>query len=173
MQHSEAAVALAGPLAQQPNESNPGSTLSVGQQRNWEYAQLVDFMEQMAGRYPNQDMEAAAQNYLFDYNRLAQIHGLSAVKTALLNRRIKPGQRFFPSPDEIAEELESMAANAKADSLKANPYVPDPECKHVSGGGWRRFISADGEYAVSRCACWNKWKGIVPVVDTKVRAAGE
>ena len=114
-------------------------------------------------------------DYLFDCNRLMEKHGLSRIKTALLNLRIRPGQKFFPRPDEIAEELESMAANERADALKANPYVPDPDCTHVGGGGWRRFLDKDGDYCVSRCNCWLRWKSTYQpaVADHKARAAGE
>ena len=34
------------------------------------------------------------------------IHGVEALKVALLNLQIKPGRRFFPHPSEVAEEIE-------------------------------------------------------------------
>jgi hypothetical protein len=116
-------------------------------------------------------------DYLFDCNRLMEKYGLSQIKTALLNLRIRPGQKFFPRPDEIAEELERMEAEAKADALKANPYVPDPTCNHVGDGkyGLRRFVDKDGDFCTERCSCWNRWKsaGQPAVADHKARAAGE
>jgi hypothetical protein len=68
-----------------------------------------------------------------------------------------------------------MEAEAKADALKANPYVKDPECKHVDGGYFERYMGSDGEFAVRRCNCWLRWKGTgqPAVTDHKARAAGE
>lgn len=168
MEHNRAAQAAAGLLAPQRSESRTESALSERPQSSSGLSELAELMEQMAGRYPHQDMEAAAKNYLFDYGRLMEKHGLPAVKTALLNLRIKPGQKFFPTPDEAATELEAMAKTQ--DSQVKFQADPNCECRKVQKG-WTWVLDKDGERVIGRCPCYRAHMGYVSR-DHKMAAVG-
>ncbi len=78
-------------------------TLSDG-----EYAELAVLTAQMAQRYPSQELEQSIDGYQADFEQLALRYSLRQVRDALAELRIKPGQRFFPRPDEVAEEIEDQ-----------------------------------------------------------------
>lgn len=61
-------------------------------------------------RWPSQDMSDSLEAYLQDFERLANRHSTTAVIRAMDELRIRPGQAFFPRPDEIAEEIERAKA---------------------------------------------------------------
>lgn len=63
---------------------------------------------QMAQRYPSQDLSDSLEGYLADFEQLAVMHTLPAVQEALAALRIRPGQSFFPRPDEVATEIEKQ-----------------------------------------------------------------
>lgn len=154
-------------LAQQRQESRQELERSVERRPASDLKELGELMEQMTGRYPHQDMEAAAENYLFDYSRLTAIHGLAAVKTALLNLRIKPGQKFFPTPDEAAQELEAMKEPAV--KFQADPQC---ECRKVQKG-WTWVLDKDGDRVIGRCPCFRRYAGLPELsADRKTVAAG-
>jgi hypothetical protein len=72
-----------------------------------ELEQFDSLCDQMQAYYPHQEFgEETVRGFMFDLERLAVIHGIDALKVALLNLRIKPGQRFFPHPSEVAAEIE-------------------------------------------------------------------
>lgn len=167
MEPIKAAEAAASLLAPQQRESLLELVPSERRPSSSDLIELAELMEQMAGRYPHQDMEAAAANYLFDYGRLTAKHGLHAVKTALLNLRIKPGQKFFPTPDEAAEELEAM--KEPVTKFEADPHC---ECRKLQKG-WTWTVDKDGDRVVTRCPCYREWKGTAQQsADRKTVAAG-
>lgn|ERR1035438_5260001 len=59
-------------------------------------------------RYPSQDLADSAGEILQDLEQLALKYSLLKVRRALEALRITPGQKFFPRPDEIAEEIEDQ-----------------------------------------------------------------
>jgi hypothetical protein len=67
---------------------------------------LAVLLAQMADRYPSQDLQDSLEGYLLDFEDLALKYSLPIVKEALRTLRTKPGQSFFPRPDEVAEEIE-------------------------------------------------------------------
>lgn len=69
---------------------------------------LIAVMEDLARRYPSQDLEDSIGTFHADYKKLALKFGLPKVEAAIENLRITPGRAFFPRPDEIATELENM-----------------------------------------------------------------
>jgi hypothetical protein len=74
-----------------------------------EHQQLTTLCEQMQAHYPHQEFaDETVKGYLFDLERLAVLHGLDVLRVALLNLRLRPGQKFFPHPSEVAEEIEQM-----------------------------------------------------------------
>ena len=67
---------------------------------------LTALVLQMAERYPSQDLADSIEGYLWDFQQLAVRFGLAAVRESLSELRIRPGQSFFPRPDEVAEEIQ-------------------------------------------------------------------
>jgi hypothetical protein len=80
---------------------------------NEELSELALLTAQMVQRYPSQDTEVSVEGYLVDFEQLALKHSLTAVKNALGQLRIKPGQQFFPRPDEVATEIEAAQEVAR------------------------------------------------------------
>ena len=76
-----------------------------------EATQLALIVDQMQTRDPAQDMEDSVEGILWDLKRLALRTSLRQVIDALAELRIRPGQRFFPRPDEVAEEIENQRAS--------------------------------------------------------------
>ena len=68
---------------------------------------LAVLVEQTAKRYPNQDMTESMEGYLQDFEQVALKYSLPRFRDALAALRIKPGQGFFPRPDEVAAEIEA------------------------------------------------------------------
>lgn len=64
-------------------------------------------VKQTAKRYPNQDMTESMEGYLQDFEQVALKYSLPRFREALAALRIKPGQGFFPRPDEVAAEIEA------------------------------------------------------------------
>ena len=67
--------------------------------------QLSLVVDQMQLRYPAQDTAEPIEGMLWDLERLALRYSTRKVIDALAELRIKPGQKFFPRPDEVAEEI--------------------------------------------------------------------
>jgi len=80
--------------------------------------QLLAMMEQLIRRYPSQDQEASIKPYFRDFELLAEKHSVQKVEKAINALRIKPGQSFFPRPDEVAEEIERQTERGVADDLR-------------------------------------------------------
>lgn len=80
-----------------------------------EFRHLGILLAQMAKRYPSQDLEESLEGYLWDLERLALRYSLQQVQDALAELRIKPGQNFFPRPDEVAEVIASKCERTEAD----------------------------------------------------------
>ena len=72
-----------------------------------ELEQFDSLCDQMQAYYPHQEFaDETLRGFMFDLERLAVIHGVEPLKVALLNLRIRPGQKFFPHPSEVAGEIE-------------------------------------------------------------------
>jgi hypothetical protein len=131
--------------------------------------QLDQLNRQMQAYYPHQEFaEETIRGFQFDLERLAVMYGVYRLQTALLNIRIKPGQKFFPHPSEVSEELEALVKKEKQEAREANPYVP---CGRCVSGMILEFRN-DGRFAV-RCACWTAWKAGTPQEDRKSKAGGQ
>jgi hypothetical protein len=79
---------------------------------------LLAVMDQLTRRYPSQDQESSIEAYFKDFELLAAKHSLRKVEKALSALRIKPGQSFFPRPDEVAEEIERQAERGVANDAR-------------------------------------------------------
>lgn len=62
-------------------------------------------LEAAARRYPNQDLAGAMGEYMADLEKLALKFSLRKVLEAIEHLRIAPGQDFFPSPAQVAQEI--------------------------------------------------------------------
>jgi hypothetical protein len=62
---------------------------------------------QMAAFYPHQELSPdTVQGYMSEFERIAVKHGIDHLQSAFMALRSKPGQRFFPHPSEVREEIE-------------------------------------------------------------------
>lgn len=95
---------------------------SAPQLSNSDSEELETLILQMADRYPSQDLSGALKGYLHDFGRLALRYGLPSVKAALSEMRIKPGQAFFPRPDEVAEEIVATRDKTNSDYQRDHPF---------------------------------------------------
>ena len=62
-------------------------------------------LAQTAKRYPNQELTESMGEYLADYEQLSLKYSLQKVEDAVAALRIDPEQRFFPTPDEVAQKI--------------------------------------------------------------------
>jgi hypothetical protein len=65
-------------------------------------------LERAQRRWPSQEQEQTISEYLADYERLALKYSLRRVAAALERLRIKPEQKFFPAPSDVAGEIEGI-----------------------------------------------------------------
>ena len=82
-------------------------------------ARLLAAMDKLTRRYPSQDQESSIEAYFLDFERLAAKHSVRKVEKAIAALRIKPGQSFFPRPDEVAEEIERQTERGVANDARA------------------------------------------------------
>jgi hypothetical protein len=123
-------------------------------------------------RYPGQDVQDSMESFLSDLERLAHRYSVAAVQVAIQELRIRPGQRFFPRPDEVAEE---MARQRDVEANNPNKFIScDRKQRNVevdgrifdqafcSGGQlYQHRIDGAGNSAVrgvGPCNCWKKWR---------------
>ena len=101
-------IAARHDLAQPKIESTALAASSSLRLSSAEYSTLVVEFEALARRYPSQDVEESTDVYLADFEALALKFSLQSVIRATRSLRITAGRRFFPRPDEIAEEIERV-----------------------------------------------------------------
>jgi hypothetical protein len=165
----------------QPEESNALSMRGISQLNDAEFDLLNTLMKQMQAYYPHQEfLQETVEGYQFDMERLAVKFGIHQVREVLLDLRLRAGQRFFPHPVQVLEELEAMAEKERM----ANRYQPDPACAHNQqrpqlGAGWVWATDAEGTRVAAPCNCWLIHHGKPPrpearppVEDRKEAAAG-
>jgi hypothetical protein len=75
---------------------------------NVDSTRLLALLNRTANRYPNQDLTDAMPEFEEDLRKLIQKYSLLKVEMAVDALRIKAGQKFFPTPDVIAEEIEAQ-----------------------------------------------------------------
>jgi hypothetical protein len=96
-------------------------TLTEKRLSEMEVKQFGLLLEQTAARYPNQETsEMTAEGYRFDMRRLAEGYGLKRLQFVLADLRIRPGQKFFPAPDQVAEELEALLRKEQQQAILDN-----------------------------------------------------
>ncbi len=116
----------------------------------------------MQDHYPSQEFGPdTVKGYLFDFERLAVKHGLSRFERVMLDFRIRPGQRFFPHPSEVAEALESLVHREREEErLRATKFVRAVACQcSAHTDGYVIVAYAPGRPSGAyRCECWKDWK---------------
>ena len=70
-----------------------------------DFTALLGILDRTVSRYPNQDLTDALPEYTADLEQLALKYSLQSVEDAICALRVKPDQRFFPTPDEVASEI--------------------------------------------------------------------
>jgi hypothetical protein len=102
-------------------ELSKALTLSEKRLSEMEVKQFGLLLEQTAARYPNQETsEMTAEGYRFDLRKLAERYGLKMLQFVLADLRIRPGQKFFPAPDQVAEELEVLLRREQQQAILDN-----------------------------------------------------
>lgn len=99
--------------ALQPTSQPSEKRLSVA-----DSAHLMVLVGQMLQRYPSQDLTDSVEGLTRDYEALALKYSLPKVEKALASLRIKPGQAFFPRPDEVADEIENLRERGVNDAIR-------------------------------------------------------
>ena len=66
---------------------------------------LLALMNSLVKRYHTQDMTDPIEEYLLDYEKITEKHGIVKVQKAIEALRIDPEQEFFPKPNEVAHEI--------------------------------------------------------------------
>jgi hypothetical protein len=151
-----------------------------------ELQHLVSLCRQMQAYYPHQEFaRETVDGYLFDFERLAVMHGLDRLEQAFLNLRVRRGQKFFPHPTEVAEEIEAtMDADraARESEIRARKrqreiaefWKQAPDWMELTGNGeaelLRRFPSFRGTKPTEQPA--PSEIHVVPI-DRKMAAAGD
>jgi hypothetical protein len=74
------------------------------------------------------------EGMLHDFEQLALRYGLRQVRDVLAELRIRPGQKFFPQPDQVAGECEAMATKAKQEAAKNLPKLGCELCADAAPG---------------------------------------
>jgi hypothetical protein len=139
-----------------------------------EEEELSLLLDQTILRYPHQDLSRAIDGFYHDYTLLCERYGLPAVKQALQELRLMPGQRFFPQPSECAEVAEEIVKRRKAEEAKANAFRPCGKCY----SGLVRVVKENGMSVMRDCQCLQDHKAgrrLNPglhVVDYKSRSSG-
>ena len=120
------AAQIATRLAMGRQEESSAISLHREKQR-LDGAELEQFnllMEQMWAYYPHQEfLQETVDGFEFDMERLALRFGMLPLREVLLGLRLREGQKFFPHPTEVLEELEAMATKAQQVAHAANPYA--------------------------------------------------
>jgi hypothetical protein len=105
-----------------------------------------------ASRYPNQNLTASLPGITSDLEILAGRFGFSQVEIAIKELRITPGQKFFPHPSEVAEEIQRAQARKKS-----QPHNGRTEFIPCEVEGCEDGIRV-GPGGAKDCTCLNKWR---------------
>ncbi len=119
----------------------------------------------MAAHYPHQELgEMTADVYREAFRELAQRHGVATLEQAFAALRLKPGQKFFPHPTEVAEELEAMKEAKSQEDVKAHPYTPCNRRDLMHNGAHAEchdglMLYKENGYNIAQvCECKRQWR---------------
>lgn len=66
---------------------------------------LLALLNQMAKRYPNQDLTGVLPEYMKDLEQIALKYSLPEIEDAISTLRIDPEFDYFPTPNEVARQI--------------------------------------------------------------------
>lgn len=86
------------------------------------------------------------EEYLADFEKLALKYSVLKIEQALDSLRIKAGQKFFPKPDEVAEEIELKREQGiyAADNAAAIHRREREQAEYARNAPWRQRLIASG-----------------------------
>jgi len=84
---------------------------------NEELKVLGVVLEKTLRRWPSQENADTIAEFLTDFEQLTLKYSLRRVQEALNALRINPEQKFFPKPDEVAEEIERQRQSRQLDAM--------------------------------------------------------
>jgi len=118
-----------------------------------EITQFDQMLAGMVAYYPHQEIPSETmEQFRWELRRLAEIHGLPALREAMLSLRRRPHQKFFPHPNDVQGELEAMATRAKQKAEKSLPPLGCVVCRESVAIGLVP-IERNGERCVEMCEC--------------------
>jgi len=89
-------------------------------------------LEKMARRYPNQDMTDALPEYMRDYENLALKFSLQSVTEVIEELRVAPDNKFFPSPNDVADRLNEKAEQSRVPGIRETRQYLNEWEQHVA-----------------------------------------
>lgn len=104
-----------------------------------ELTALGIILAKLARRFPSQENEGTIEEYLEDYEALALKYSIQKVEAALAVLRIEPGRRYFPTPNEVAEEIERQQESRAAKDVQAEAAAR----KQADEEHWKRLMAPD------------------------------
>jgi hypothetical protein len=124
---------------------------------------LTVLLDQMAAHYPHQTItDETGEIWREAIEILVARYTLPRVRTALSEFLVKPGQKFFPHPSEIAEALEQMVTEERRRILRENPFIPCGRCDGgivlVNRDGSPYDSLKGGPVAMHDCDCKVEWR---------------
>lgn len=107
---------------------------------------LSSLLEKAQRRWPNQDNSETIEEMLADFESLSLKYSLPIVEAAIERLRIAPSQRFFPTPSDVAEEIEAKreTGNYDADNRAGERRKAREAAELAVIAPWRARLSASG-----------------------------
>lgn len=115
---------------------------------------LTTLVDKMLHRWPHQDQGETIEEFLEDFEHLALKYSLQKVEEAITALRIDPKQKFFPRPDEVAEEME-VQRNRRAHEIYLKEKAKEREERQ------RKIAEVLAERETPEWKEWAKGRGII------------
>ena len=124
---------------------------------------LTVLLDQLSAHYPHQTItNETGEIWREAFEMLVRRYTLPRLQTALREFLIKPGQKFFPHPGEIAEALEEMKTSERAQLLRDHPFLACGKCDGgivlVNRDGTPYDAGKGGPVVMKDCSCKTAWR---------------
>jgi hypothetical protein len=118
-------------------------------------SRLTATLERTLRRWPSQENADTIAEFLADFEQLALKFSLQRVEQALNALRINREQKFFPKPDEVAEEIERQRQDQKLEAamLDAIDYTERMEKArrdHFDYMESKGYVRVDGRWELAQ-----------------------
>ena len=114
---------------------------------------LTALLEKAQRRWPNQDTAESMEEYLADFERLSLKYSLPRVEAALAELRIRPGQVFFPRPEEVAAEIEDQLEREESAKRRQREQAGRARADRERWEWFDGRLNADGVVMVNGALC--------------------